>query len=123
MPLNFRDTSIAFKAQSTRSLQRSKWIFFILSKSSLVRIGKGLTMVAFSLRIPINYLILKTVFKQFCGGQTVSDSKNVISKNWKYHVASILDYSVEGQIDELGFDQTQKSIIETIDLAKNNSNI
>jgi proline dehydrogenase len=123
MPLNFRDTSIAFKAQSTRSLQRSKWIFFILSKSSLVRIGKGLTMAAFSLRIPINYLILKTVFKQFCGGQTVSDSKNVISKNWKYHVASILDYSVEGQIDKLGFDQTQKSIIETIDLAKNNSGV
>jgi len=80
-------------------------------------------MAAFSLKIPINYLILKTVFKQFCGGQTVSDSKNVISKNWKYHVASILDYSVEGQIDELGFDQTQKSIIETIDLSKNNSGV
>ena len=123
MSLNFRDTSIAFKAHSTRSLQRSKWIFFILSKSSLVRIGKGLTMAAFSMRIPINYLILKTVFKQFCGGQTVSDSASVISKNWKYNVGSILDYSVEGQIDELGFDQTQKSIIETIDLAKSNSGV
>lgn len=123
MSLNFRDTSIAFKPQSTRSLQRSKWIFFILSNSYLVKIGKGLTMAAFKMRIPINYLILKTVFKQFCGGQTVTDSKSVISRNWRYNVGSILDYSVEGQIDELGFEETQKSIIETIDLAKNHSGV
>jgi len=123
MSLNFRDTAIAFKSHSTRSLRRSKWLFFILSKSFLVNFGKSLTLIAFSLRLPINVIILKTVFKQFCGGQTVGDSNEVIAHNWQHKVGSILDYSVEGQFNELGFEQTKKAIFETLTLVNSNPGV
>tara|TARA_Y100000389_G_C17415402_1_gene493391 strand:+ start:91 stop:1179 length:1089 start_codon:yes stop_codon:yes gene_type:complete len=89
----------------------------------LVKIGKVLTLFAFKLRLPINFLILKTVFEQFCGGQTVRDSKEVISKNWKFKVGSILDYSVEGQTDEFEFNKSKEAIIETIKMSKNNPGV
>ena len=123
MSLDFRDTSIAFKSHSTRSLQRSKWLFLVISNSFLVKIGKSLTVFAFKLKLPINFLILKTVFKQFCGGQTVEDSKEVISENWKFKVGSILDYSVEGQTNEFEFNNTKEAIIETIRTSKNNHGV
>lgn len=123
MSLDFRDTSIAFKSHSTRSLQRSKFLFLVISNSFLVKIGKSLTVFAFKLKLPINFLILKTVFKQFCGGQTVEDSKEVISENWKFKVGSILDYSVEGQTNEFEFNNTKKAIIETIRTSKNNHGV
>ncbi len=123
MSPDFRDTSIAFKSHSTRSLQRSKWLFSLISNSYLVKIGKVLTLFAFKLRLPINFLILKTVFEQFCGGQTVRDSNEVISKNWKFKVGSILDYSVEGQTDEFEFNKSKEAIIETIKMSKNNPGV
>ena len=68
-------------------------------------------------------IILKTVFKQFCGGQTVGDSNEVIAHNWQHKVGSILDYSVEGQFNELGFEQTKKAIFETLTLVNSNPGV
>ncbi|MBU0694989.1 MAG: proline dehydrogenase family protein, partial [Bacteroidetes bacterium] len=72
------------------------------------------TKAALAIRIPISGLIKATIFKQFCGGETINECTSTIEKLADVGVGTILDYSVEGEEDEDAFDQTEKEIIYTI---------
>jgi len=54
-------------------------------------------LLDFSLRIglPVKSMVKKTIFKQFCGGETITESKAIVNDLYKIKVKSILDYSVE----------------------------
>jgi proline dehydrogenase len=62
-------------------------------------------------------LIRATVFRQFCGGETVAESRPAIQRLWNAKVGSILDYSVEGQTTDAAFDQTVEVALQTLALA------
>ncbi|MBU1372172.1 MAG: proline dehydrogenase family protein [Bacteroidetes bacterium] len=112
--LSFDDTKIAFKHQSDKDLKRSFWLFKMISNNLLVKIGPLFTKAALAIRIPISGLIKATIFKQFCGGETINECTSTIEKLADVGVGTILDYSVEGEEDEDAFDQTEKEIIYTI---------
>jgi proline dehydrogenase len=75
------------------------------------------------MRLPIEGIIKKTVFDHFCGGEGIEESEAVIQKLGALGVGTILDYSVEGEKTEAGFDRTLTELLRTIDKAKNSKYI
>lgn len=115
--LSFENTEIAFKHLSNPSLIRTYWVFRLINNNFLVKIGPRLTNFAIKIHLPIKGLIKATIFKQFCGGESITECNNTIKNLNKGGVGTILDYSVEGEDDELVFDETRDEIIKTIDRA------
>lgn len=121
--ISFEDTSIAFSYKSDRDLQRSHRLFALVNNPLLVKLGTPLMKLAFRLKAPVNGLVKKSLFHQFCGGESIDDCQGVIEKLSRYHIGAILDYAVEGEDTEEDYDHTASEIIKTIKLSKNNPNI
>tara|TARA_B100000508_G_scaffold140609_1_gene142348 strand:+ start:40175 stop:41356 length:1182 start_codon:yes stop_codon:yes gene_type:complete len=118
--ISFDNTEIAFKYKSTRDLKRAHTMFKLVGKAWLVRFGKWITPWAFKLRLPIQGIIKATIFRQFCGGESIDDCDETIKTLMNYRVGTILDYSVEGMSIESDFDGTCDEIVGTIKKAKGN---
>ncbi len=58
--------------------------------------------------------IKATIFRHFCGGETIRECEKTIQSLYAGHVGTILDYSIEGEDDEQVFDNTSQEIIRTI---------
>ena len=121
--LNFNDTKVAFKIKSNTDLKRAYWLFRIIGSPAVVKIGKFLMIVALKLRLPVNFIVKRTIFKQFCGGETISECNKTIQELGTHQIGTILDYSVEGKMREDDFDQTAKIIIQTIEKAASEKSI
>ncbi|MBO6517317.1 MAG: proline dehydrogenase family protein [Bacteroidia bacterium] len=116
--ISFDNTEIAFKHKSDAELKQAKWLFSVFNYSFLVKYGPALTSVALKLRLPIKGLVKSTIFKQFCGGETIQECDDTADVLYQRGVGSILDYSVEGVEGEETFIQNAKEIKETILSAK-----
>lgn len=121
--ISFDNTEIAFRSKSNRDLKRAYWLFKIIASPTVVKIGKTLTNLALSLHLPIRRPVKATIFRQFCGGESISDCDTVIYKLGKFGVGTILDYSVEGKTSDEDFDKTVEIIINTLIRAKTDINI
>ncbi len=121
--LSFNNTEIAFKNKSGEDLNRAYWLFKIISSNFLTKVGPPLTNFALSARLPIVSIIKKTIFKHFCGGETISECESTINQLAEGCVGTILDYSVEGEEDEAVFSETAEEIIRTIKRAKGDERI
>ena len=117
MKLDFSDTALAFQHASPADLRRARLLFGVLASPTLVSAGKSLSLWALKWRLPVKGLIRATVFRQFCGGETVAESRPAIQRLWNAKVGSILDYSVEGQTTDAAFDQTVEVALQTLALA------
>lgn len=118
--VNFENTEIAFQGKNQDDLNRSYWLFKIISWSWLIKIGPTVLNVLLPLKFPIP-IIKATIYKQFCGGETISECDATINKLGEHNVKTILDYSVEGKENELDFDSNVEETISTIKKAKANS--
>ncbi len=121
--LNFQDTATAFADKTNAQLKEKYWLFKTMGSQALVNFGTTLTNFALSFHLPVKTLIKKTVFRQFCGGETIAECEPTIRSLGKSHIGTILDYSVEGKSEEEDFCATKSEIIETIKRAKNDENI
>ena len=121
--ISFDNTEIAFKSKSDKDLKRAYWLFKIIGVPASVKFGKIATSLSFSLHLPIEGMIKKTIFKQFCGGETIQDCASTTSHLNQYNIGTILDYSVEGKTSDEDFEKTTLEIIATIDKAKGNTAI
>ncbi|MES2689169.1 MAG: proline dehydrogenase family protein [Bacteroidota bacterium] len=121
--LSFDNTEIAFKAKSKNELKKSYLLFKAIGYNWLVKMGPPLVNTAFNLGLPIKGIIKQTVFKQFCGGESMDDCNATIDHLFSYGVGTILDYSVEGEEKEESFDATFNETLATIKKATNNPKI
>ena len=122
-PLSFENTEIAFKSKSTKQLNKSYWLFKLVSNNTLVRVSPFLLKIAFALRLPIKGLIKQTIFEQFCGGESIDKCDKRIQSLANYNIGTILDYSVEGKSSEDDFNRVTQETIRTILKAKVDDNI
>jgi proline dehydrogenase len=122
-PLSFENTEIAFKGKSTADLNRAYWLFKLVSSSTLVKIGTPMTNLALKVGLPIKGIIRDTIFKHFCGGETIEDCEKTIQALTDKGVGTILDYSVEGEETEEIFDATCEEILKTVNRAKGDPTI
>lgn len=121
--ISFDNTEIAFKSKSDKDLNRAYLLFKMVGKPWIVKFGKGVTPLALKLHLPIKGLIKNTIFKQFCGGETIEECVGTSKELAKYGIGTILDYSVEGKTSEEDFQKTVEEIIATVHKAKGNSEI
>jgi len=117
------DTRIAFRQYTDRGLLRAYWLFRIIGITWLNSAGRVLTQAALALRLPIAWAVKATLFKHFCGGETIDESLLTAQKLGDVCVGTILDYSVEGQEDDDSLDHTRDEILLTIAAAKQRTDI
>ena len=111
----FNDTETAFKLKSDSELNRAIFLFEMIDRPMLVKAGTTMTNLALKVHLPVESLIKKTIFNQFCGGVTEKDCLPTIEKMHAQNLHSILDYSVEGKEKESEFD---KAIERKINIVK-----
>jgi proline dehydrogenase len=119
--ISFDNTENAFRAKSDSELRQSYWLFQLIGNPLMVRAGAMFAPLA--LKIGFKGLIKKTIFRQFVGGENITDCAHTIQALGKFKIGTILDYSVEGKESEADFDHCCKETIATITRAKNDSNI
>jgi proline dehydrogenase len=112
--LSFENTEIAFRHSSNADLNRAYWLFRAINVNLLVKIGPPITNFAVKIGLPIKSLIKGTIFKHFCGGETIDECNQTIKNLADGGVGTILDYSIEGEEEETVFDTTRDEIIRTV---------
>lgn len=116
--ISFDNTENAFKSKTSADLNRSYWLFKLIGNPAIVNIGAAFG--PFSLKIGFKGLIKATIFKQFVGGEDISDCTQTINQLGKYNIGTILDYSVEGKESEHDFEHCTAETIGTIEKANHN---
>ncbi|MGF1636896.1 MAG: proline dehydrogenase family protein [Cyclobacteriaceae bacterium] len=119
----FSDTSIAFSHKDDNELRNSYLLFSTMQISWLVKAGTNMVKIALKLNLPVKGIIKKTVFKQFCGGESINECQKTIEALSKYGIGTILDYAVEGADNELSYENTADEVIKTIRAAADNEDI
>lgn len=119
----FDNTEIAFKYRSDKELKRAQFLFSSMGSPTLTSIGLKLTQWAISWNLPVQGIIKKTIFQQFCGGETMEEAAQTASVLGKYGVGVILDYGVEGKEGEAEFDKAVPEFIRAIKYASSQKNI
>lgn len=121
--LNFDDTEIAFRNKSNAELNAAYWLFKLISSNFLTKVGPPVANLLLNIGLPVKGLIKATIFKQFCGGETIAECEHTIEQLALAGVGTILDYSVEGEDEETVFDFTCEEILRTIDRAAGDQRI
>ncbi|MBS3738241.1 MAG: proline dehydrogenase, partial [Psychroflexus sp.] len=110
----FNNTKRAFVLKSKKDLNRSIFIFRLMNIPFLVPISIFVAKIALKLHLPIEWLIKKTIFEQFCGGETQKECLPLIKLMYSKKVYSVLDYSVEGKSEEAEFDKATQAKVDII---------
>ena len=121
--LDFRDTATAYGDKSDAELKEKYRLFKMLNSPFLNSVGTGMTRFALSLGLPIEPMVKGTIYKQFCGGETIAESEKVISRLGSVGIGTVLDYAIEGRTTEEEYDKTKDEVIRTIQRAKDDPNI
>lgn len=119
----FNDTESAFKLKKNFHLYNAVFLFNIITRKLLVSIFTNLTLLMLKLRLPIKWVLKNTIYKHFCGGINLSECNKIINNMYELKVHSILDYSVEGLINESSFNKSCNKKINIINSVSKNSAI
>ena len=123
MNISFENTETAFEYKSDGELKKAKFLFASMAIDWLVKLGTKLTPWIIKSGLPVKGLIRKTIFSQFVGGETLSETSKVVDKLSQFNVKVILDYGVEGKEGEENFDQASDNFIKVIEYASSQPNI
>jgi proline dehydrogenase len=122
--ISFEGTESAFATKTDAQLRKAYLLFAALNQPLLARIGIPLAPLMLRARVPgVAWMVRRTVFEQFCGGESIRECQPVVEALGRHGVQSILDYSVEGEKSEAGFDATTRETIATIDWAASHPHI
>ena len=119
----FDDTKAAFRTKSDLELNRALLLFNIINNKRIVEVAMFLTTLSLRLRLPMEGIIKKTIFEQFCGGITEEHCKAVTKEIYKVKVHSILDYSTEGKETEKEFEYILDKKINLIRFSAGNKEL
>ncbi len=114
----FDNTEVAFALKSNSELDRAFYLFEMIKREPLVKIGAAVTKFALKAHLPVEGIIRATVFDHFCGGVTEEDCMPIIDKMFTKNVCSVLDYSAEGKETEEQFDLAMEKTLNTIKFGK-----
>ena len=110
----FDDTQVAFKMKKNFHLYNAIFLFNIITRKLLVTVFTNLTLLMLKMKLPVKWILKRTIYKHFCGGVDLIECQKIISGMHSMNVHSILDYSVEGQKNELSFENSCKKKIDII---------
>ncbi|HVF96440.1 MAG TPA: proline dehydrogenase family protein [Flavisolibacter sp.] len=122
-PISFDNTAIAFAPKTDKDLKGAHFLFSVMGKPWLVKLGTRLAPLSIKAGLPVKGLIRKTIFKQFVGGETLEETIPVAQTLSKYGVQVILDYGVEGAEGEASYDHARDEFIRVIEFAGTQPNV
>jgi proline dehydrogenase len=111
--VKFDDTATAFRYKSDSELKKARFIFTVVNNPFISKVSTAAVKIGMSLGLPIKGIVRATVFNHFCGGETIEKSERTVQHIGEFNVKTILDYSVEGEKTEAGFDLTTAEVLET----------
>ena len=115
--ISFEDTSVAFSYKSDAELKKAHFIFSLVNHPWISAMATGCVKWALNIGLPIQGIIKSTVFYHFCGGESIETATGASDRLAKYGIGTVLDYSVEGEKTEAGFEKTTEETIHTIEKA------
>ncbi len=122
--MSFDNTKNAFAYKSDKELKKAKFLFSSMSYQTLVKFGIYITPWLIKSGLPIRGLIRNTIFQQFVGGESLSETASVVKKLGEYGVQVILDYGVEGgDYSEEVLDHACDEFVRVIEYAATQPNI
>jgi len=119
----FDNTEISFRYRNDKELALARWLFRSMGSRTVTVIGSAVTQMALKAHLPVKGLIRKTIYQQFCGGESLEDAAKTADKIGKYQVNVILDYGVEGKESEADFERATGEMIKAIQFAASRPNI
>ena len=121
--ISFDNTEIAFAHDTDKELKQAHFLFSMMGKPWLVKLGTKLTPWSLKMGLPVKGLIRKTIFRHFVGGETLEETIPVARHLTKFGVQAILDYGVEGMEGEESYDHGRDEFIRVIHFAATQPNI
>lgn len=121
--ISFDNTEFAFAYKTDKQLKKASFLFSLMGKPSLVKIGTRLAPWSVNAGLPVKGIIRNTIFAQFVGGETLEETAVVAKKLGEFNVQVILDYGVEGKEGEENFDHACEEFIRVINYASTQPNI
>lgn len=121
--LDFSDLETAFAYKSNSELRKSWWLLKSMQYPCLVKTGPKFINFAFKVGLPIEFMIKDFFFSHFCGGTSLKQSEIKINLLAKYGVKTLLDYAVEGEKTEKGFDSCKNHLAESIRFASKHASV
>lgn len=110
-----------YPQKSAAELQNAYYVLKLLSNPLIVSLSSSMALLALKMHLPIGFAIKRTIFKHFCGGETLKESEAVIAKLGESKVGTTLDYSVESTDSEAFFDRTKLEILKAISHIEENA--
>jgi len=121
--ISFDNTEIAFAHDSDKELKHAHWLFSMMGRPWLVKLGTKLAPWSLRVGLPVEGIIRKTVFEHFVGGETLEETIPVARRLAEYNVKAILDYGVEGMEGESSYDHACDEFIRVINFAATQPNV
>ncbi len=94
-----------------------------MNSQFFTNLGTTTAELGLKFHLPINWAIKATIFKHFCGGETIEECENAVVTLGNSNIGAILDYSVEGRFEEEDFGHTKEEIIRTIKRARDDERV
>jgi len=115
--IDFNNLKTAFSDKSDSDLNRAYVLFKSMNNRFVSKILIGLVQFSLKLHLPIKPIIKATVYKHFCGGETIKESQTTIDKLWQSRIGTILDFSAEGKESANDFNRALKQTLASIEKA------
>ncbi len=100
----FNNTELAFTNKSNLELRKAFYLFSVLDYPILTKLGNTLLLLVLKFKLPFKSIIKNTLFKHFCGGETIEECKKTFNSLRKYKISAMPEYSVEAESTEKGFE-------------------
>ena len=115
--VSFDNTQVAFAGKDDAELQKSAWLFRIMSNSTIVDIGSHITQLALQIGLPVQTILKSTIYEHFCGGESLEETEPMVANLAEQGVSTILDYGVEAKESQAEFDANLAEQIRAIEFA------
>ena len=121
--IELSNTRTAFAHRSNPELLKMELLFSLMNHPGLNRIAIQTLMWAIRWKLPVKFLVKSTIFGQFCGGESIEECLETSARLARFGVGTILDYSVEGEKNEAGFEKVKEETLRTIRTASGRKEI
>lgn len=114
---DFAELASTFAGKSDRALRIAYWMFGLMEHPWLIKAGGWAASQAVKRKLPVKGLIRHTIYRHFCGGESVYEALEVVSDLNDAHISTVLDYAAEAEETEAGFEKVKQHILYNIGLA------
>ncbi|MGZ5245064.1 MAG: proline dehydrogenase family protein, partial [Bacteroidia bacterium] len=121
--INFLNTKTAFAIKPDGELRRAHLLFNLMQSKLLVKAGGLFLRAALKMNLPVEGIVKNTIYKHFCGGETVDEALRTATNLQNFGVQTVLDYAAEGGENEAAYNDVTNKVLQNIKLSITNRQV